>query len=557
PGQATSTYPCQLSAASAQSLGFGNAATSCNPGNAAQSVFPLGLVVPGDKGIPPGLTQTYFKSFAPRIGLAWSPNATGGWVAKLTGGPGKTSIRTGFGLFYNPVEQLVLEQFSAEPPFGGSSSLSSTLFNTPFELQNGTVAPNPFHGILNPTPGQAQDWSLFRPILLYGQFLPHLRSQYAEQYNLTLQRQIGTNNVLQVAYVGSQGHRLLITHDLNYSQAQTCLDLNTVLGAGTCGPFGEDSEFTVPAGAIPPGFTFHLPYGSVPTVTGPNANPITLVGLRQYSSPFCQPTNPNPATNGCPPDGVPVFGSIFAQDTIGNSNYNSLQVSMERSFSKGLQFQAAYTWSKSFDYGSSFEDILNPLNFASSYALSQFDARQRFVLSYDWQLPVPKLAGAEGKIADGWSFSGIITFQSGFPIRITDSADNELQNSIDFLSPGEPDLVAPFHRLNPRGPGHFAFDPSAFADPGPVGVIGTSPRTVCCGPGINNFDVAFLKNTSITEKASLQFRAEFFNLFNHAQFVNPAPTGGVAGSDFNSGQFGTVVQARDPRLIQFAMKLIF
>jgi len=553
PGQATTTYPCQLSADSASALGFGNAPTPCAPGTAAQSVFPLGLVVPGDYGIPPGLTQSYFRSYAPRIGLAWSPGATTGWLARLTGGPGRTSIRTGFGLFYNPIEQLVLEQFSAEPPFGGSTSLSSTLFNTPFEAQDGTVAPNPFKGILSPQPGQAQDWSLFRPILLYGQFLPHLRSQYSEQYNLTLQRQIGATNMLQVAYVGSQGHRLLVTHDLNYSQAQTCLDLNTVLGDGTCGPFGEDSQFIVPAGAVPPGFTFHLPYGSVPTVTGPNANPITLVGLRRYSSPLCQPTT----GVGCPPDGVPVFGSIFAQDTIGNSNYNSLQVSLERSFSKGLQFQAAYTWSKSFDYGSSFEDILDPLDFADSYALSQFDARQRFVLSYDWELPVPKLTGAAGKIVDGWSFSGIITFQSGFPIRITDSADNELQNSFDFLTPGEPDLVAPFRRLDPRAPGHFAFDPNSFADPGPVGVIGTSPRTVCCGPGLNNFDVAFLKDTAITERTRLQFRAEFFNLFNHAQFVNPAPIGGVASADFNSGQFGTVVQARDPRLIQFGMKLIF
>ena len=553
PGQATSTYPCELSPASAQSLGLGSGATSCNPGSPGESVFPLGLVVPGDKGVPPGLTQTYYKSFAPRLGVAWSPGATDGWLAKLTGGPGKTSIRTGFGLFYNPIEQLVLEQFSAEPPFGGSSSISSDLFNLPFELQNGSTVPNPFHGILSPPPGQPQDWSLFRPILLFGQFLPHLRSQYAEQYNLTLQREIGLDTVLQLGYVGSGGHRLLVTHDLNYSQPQSCLDLNTVLGAGTCGPFGEDSQFIIPAGAIPAGFTFHLPYGSVPTVTGPNPNPITLVGLRQYSSLFCQPTT----GAGCPPDGVPVFGSIFAEDTIGNSNYNSLQASVEKHFSHGLQFQGAYTWSKSFDYGSSFEDILDPLDFARSYALSQFDARNRFVFSYDWQLPVPKLDGAAGKIADGWSLSGIITFQSGFPIRITDSADNELQNSFDFLTPGEPDLVGKFRRIDPRGPGHFAFDPSAFADPGPVGVIGSSPRTICCGPGINNFDVAFLKDTTVTEKTRLQFRAEFFNLFNHTQFVNPAPTGGVASADFNSGAFGTVVRARDPRLIQFALKFIF
>jgi hypothetical protein len=555
PGQATTVYPCQLSAASAQALGYGTGPTDCSPGSPAASVFPLGLVVPGDKGVPPGLTQTYYKSFAPRVGLAWSP-----------GGSGKSSVRAGFGLFYNPVEQLVLEQFSAEPPFGGSTSLTATLFNLPFEGQNGSISPNPFHGILNPPAGQPVDWSVFRPILLYGQFLPHLRSQYAEQYNLTIQRQLGKDVVLQAGYVGSQGHRLLLTHDLNYSNAQTCLDLitlsnlnpnNVLTGPGgnpaLCGPFSEDTEFYVPAGAIPSGVTFHLPYGSVPTVAGgANSPAITLVGLRQYSSPLCQPTT----GAGCPPDGVPVFASVFAEDTIGNSNYNSLQTSLEKRFSHGLQLQLAYTWSKSFDYGSSFEDILEPLDFHKSYSLSQFDARNRLVLSYYWQLPIPQLPGFAGVLAQGWAVSGITTFQSGFPLRIFSSADTELENSFDFLLPGEPDLVAPFKTLDPRGPGHLAFDPSSFASPPRLGVIGNSPRTLCCGPGVNNFDVALLKETTLKEPMKVQFRAEFFNLVNHAQFLNPNAAPG-ASSDFAASNFGQVVRARDPRLVQLALKFIF
>jgi hypothetical protein len=540
PGQATSIYPCQLSTTTAQNLGVGNGPTDCNPGGPGESVFPLGLVVPGDKGIPPGLTQTYYKSFAPRIGLAWNP-----------GGSGKTSVRAGFGLFYNPVEQLVLEQFSAEPPFGGSTYLGAPLFNTPFLGQSGLPSPNPFHGILNPTPGQPVDWSLFRPILLYGQFLPHQRSQYSEQYNLTLQHEFGKDTVVQVAYVGSQGHRLLITHDLNYSNPQTCLDLNTILGDGTCSQYGEDAPFFIPANTIPAGVTLHLPYGSVPAVTGPNNPDITLVGLRPYSSPLCQPTT----GTGCPQDGVPVFSSIFAQDTMGNSNYNSLQISAERRMSKGLQFQLAYTWSKSYDYGSSFEDIINPLDFRRAYSLSQFDARNRLVFSYDWQIPVPKYRGFAGKVANGWSVSGITTFQAGFPFRIFSSADNELQNSYDFLLPGEPDLVGKFKTLDPRGPGHLAFDPTVFADPA-LGTIGNSARTLCCGPGISNFDFALLKDTAITEKTRLEFRAEFFNIFNHAQFANPTAFPG-ASSDSAASNFGEVVRARDPRLIQFALKLKF
>ena len=167
--------------------------------------------------------------------------------------------------------------------------------------------------------------------------------------------------------MGTQAHRLLASHDLNYGQAQPCLDLNQLsnLTGDTslaCGPFSADSAYTIQPGEIPAGFTLHLPYGPVSSVTGPNANPITLVGLRKYSSPNC-----NPLTGaGCPPDGVPVFASIFAEDTIGNSNYNSLQISAEKRFSHGLQFQAAYTFSKSIDDASSFESELNPLNFRAS-----------------------------------------------------------------------------------------------------------------------------------------------------------------------------------------------
>ena len=277
-----------------------------------------------------------------------------------------------------------------------------------------------------------------------------------------------------------------------------------------------------------------------------------MVGLRSYSSPLCQPTT----GVGCPSDGVPVFSSVFAQDTIGNSNYNSLQMSLEKRFSQGFQFQLAYTWSKSFDFGSSFEDILNPLDFRKSYSLSGFDARNRLVLSYIWQLPIPRIQGFAGKVADGWAISGITTFQSGFPVRIFSSDDNELQYSYDFVLPGEPDLVAPFIKLNPRGPGHLAFSPTSFASPSAVGVIGNSPRTVCCGPGINNFDFALLKDTKLKERLGIQFRAEFFNIVNHTQFINPSAQAGATG-DFAASNFGEVVRARDPRLIQFALKFIF
>jgi hypothetical protein len=519
-------------------------------------------VVPGDQGVPGALTSTYYKAFGPRIGLAWSPSADSGFWHKLFGSAGATSIRTGYGIFYNPVEQLVLEQFSAEPPFGGSSSFSNTLFNTPFIQQNGTAVPNPFNGILNPKPGTPVDWSTFRPIILYGEFPPNMRTQYAEQYNFTIQRQLPGDTLLQIGYVGSQGHRLLASHDLNYGQAQPCLDLNKLSTLANdpslaCGPFYADSSFTIAANEIPAGFTLHLPYGSVPTVTGPNPNPITIVGLRRYSSPFCQPTT----GVGCPPDGVPVFSSIFAEDTIGNSNYNSLQVSAEKRFSKGLQFQAAYTFSKSIDDASSFENLLNPLNYRLSRSLSLFDARQRLVFSYFYQLPKFDLHGFANKLFNGWESSGILSFQSGFPIPITSSDDDELMNSLQFTYPGEPNQVSPLQRLNPRNGYNLAFNPASFQQPldangNALGIIGDSPRSVCCGPGINNIDFSLLKDTQLTERFKMEFRAEFFNIVNHSQFSRV--DGNISDGDVTQGgTFGKVLNVRDPRLIQFALKVIW
>ena len=561
PGQLSTIYPCQLSASQVTFFqSFGVANPDCNN----TGVTPLGLVVPGDKGVPNGLSDTYYKSFAPRIGIAWAPN-------------NKTTVRAGFGIFYNPVEQLVLEQFSAEPPFGGSTFVFNTQFNTPFLSQDGsTTFPNPFNGILNPPRGQPVDWSLFRPILLFGQAAKNPRTQYAEQYNLTIQRELAKDMVLTVSYVGRQGHRLLASQDLNPGNPNTCLDLQAI--GQDCGPFFADTgySFTLPAGT-----TFHMPYIPGPTPTGPNTpcpivnapsacvitptvdTQITLPGLRPYSSPLC-----NPFTgNGCPPDGVDVFSSIFTQNTIGNSSYNGFQASVEKRFAHGLQFTAAYTLGKSIDNSSTFESLVDPVNPRRNRALSLFDARNRFVLSYYWELPTPKYEGFKGKALNGWALSGITTFQSGFPIRITEQDDIELQSSFDFETPGQPNVGAPFHRIDPRkltcaaGTGtdpstctliNAGFNTDAFTeDTVAPGTIGNAPRTICCGPGINNWDFTIMKITPLGERFKLQFRTDLLNAFNHAQFFQPD------GNTTDGTDFGRVKRARDPRLIQFALKLSF
>ena len=540
PGQQDTIFPCVIGQNGAAALGV-SPGTSCDPGGPAGSVYPLGLVIPGDKGVPSGLTKTYYKSFAPRIGIAWSP-----------GDSGKTSIRAGWGMFYNPIEQLVLEQFSAEPPFGGSSFFSGTLFNTPFVSQTGSVSPNPFNGVLNPKRGQPVDWSVFRPILLFGQFPPNMRTQYSDQYNFGIQRELVRDLVLQINYVGSQGHRLLAIHDINYANPQTCLDIATVLGpTNGCGPFGEDFTYSIGPGAIPTGMTFHLPNGQT-VAGGPNSPALTIAGTRRYSSPEC---NYFDATT-CPADGVPVFSEIYAEDPIANSNYNSLQASLDKRFAKGLQFQAAYTYSKSIDQASSFENILDPVNFRRTRSLSLFDARQRFVLSYFWEFPVPKYSGAKGKMLDGWAMSGITTYQTGFPIRITSFSDSELfGDTFSFEFPSEPNQALPFHHIDPRKNSGFYFDPNTFTDATvPTGQLGNAPRTVCCGPGIQDWTLAFHKNTAVTEGTHVEFRAEFFNAFNHTQFLNPC---GNTGSCNDGSTYGKVSQARNPRLVQLALKYVF
>ena len=510
--------------------------------------------------------------------MNWSPGWKDGALSKLTGGPNKTTVSMGWGLFYNPIEQLVLEQFSAEPPFGISNGITNPLFSTPFVTQEGATFPNVSNAFLNPPRNQPVDWALYRPILLFGQFPKTLRTQYSAQYNLTVKRELPGEILLQVGYVGSQGHRLLAIHDENAANAQTCLDLAN-LGQG-CGPFTEDSQYQFNLG---PGQVLHMPYIGGPTPGGPNipcpikttapqctitgapgaGTPINLVGLRPYSSPNCNPTDPNPLTSGCPADGTEVFNSIFAEDTVAYSNYNSLQALLEKRFSHGLQFQTSYTYSKSLDNASSFEEILNPLNFRATYGPSLFDARHRFVFNYVWDLPIPEKEGFLGKVLNGWEVSGIYTYQSGFPILINNCNDTELQGStLGFECPGKPNFTGPFKTHNPRTDG-FVFDPNLFDNcdtstcPGdptaiPLGTFGNVPRTLCCNPPINNWDVGVFKKTPVGEKMHLEFRTEIFNIFNHAQFYGTDGNSGNQGSTFGQPQ-----KVRDPRLFQFALKLVF
>src|SRR5205823_6575493 len=190
-----------------------------------------------------------------------------------------------------------------------------------------------------------------------------------------------------------------------------------------------------------------------------------------------------------------------------------------------LRLLGAYTWSKSIDNSSGFFDPINPFNPSLSRSLSIFDIAHNFVISYSYDLPFYHSGhGAAGKLLGGWNISGV----TGFPITLTENDDNSLCGCSGADVPnysGES-----IHFLDPRKPGHLFFDPSPFSAEA-LGTVGNAKRRFFHGPGINNWDLALHKNTAIGERTALEFRAEFFNVFNHAQFMVPfAVTGEINGN---------------------------
>ena len=217
---------------------------------------------------------------------------------------------------------------------------------------------------------------------------------------------------------------------------------------------------------------------------------------------------------------------------------------------KGISFGVLKQYEEALDWASSFEETLNPFDFRKSRALSLFNSAQRFVINYVWDVPVPKYQGIKGKILDDWQISGITQFQSGFPIRLQTQNDAEEIGSLFFLGTGAPQMTGSVpHLLNPKAPGHFYLDPTQFNDPA-LGTFATTPRSICCGPGENQWDLTFSKKVLISEARYFQFRTDIFNLFNKTQFVNP-------DGNFSSSTFGQVLSAREPRLVQVALKFYF
>lgn len=503
----------------------GVAVNAFRPGQQS-TVFPTapeGLLFPGDKGITTSTYHTHYNDFAPRLGFAWSPGTSG-----------KFSVRAGFGIYYNQVEEELTLSNLLAPPFSltnfGSTGYPTSygyaipsLANPYSDISGSVLLPNAFP-FTPPKPGDTNvDFSQYYPMSL-NVVNPDFQTPSAYNYNINIERELPSQTILTVAYVGHQGRHLETAYELNPAGLAPGLDPACAADYPTC-----NSN------------TLNYFYPSVPFRYDPN-----------------------------------VFGSIGQQATSATSNYNSLQVTLNKHTTHGLTFLATYTWAHSLDNMSSFENIggfgaPNPFNRSTSYGDSSYDARQRFVVSYTYEVPSIRrfnaFNGLPSRLTDGWRISGLTTFQSGFPIGLSASSNRSLicYSYVSFYGcPDRPNVVGPVTKANPRtssyvnkvlnssnttAQDHYYFNPNSFARETP-GVLGNAGRNFFHGPGINNTDVGIYKVTKITESTKVELRFEFFNAFNHTQFDNPS-------GNVDSVNFGRVLSARSPRIIQLAAKFSF
>ena len=514
---------------------------------------PTGWVVPGDPGVPKTLAPTQYHNFSPRLGLAYSPGWDSGFLAKLTGGPGKTSIRAGFGLFYTAFEDLTQFQEIGDAPFGLFWVQSGSFFDAPFmDRGDGTAVqrfPFSFPQVPVRVPNTTFNWAQVEPISGSLAFAHNNKLPYSEHYELSIQRQFGSNTVFSLSYVGTQGHKLLTSIESNPGNQALCLQLNQAPfnptpGTVNCGPFGEGNQYTLPAGV-------DYPSAATPAVQLVPASTCGTHGPAQC------------VVNGTytvfgPQNNVQVFGNNPFEATIAQSSYNSLQASVRHTGNYST-FLFGYTYSKCMDDASELIEGINPFNPRASTSLCAFDVKHNFVASYEAKVPFDRMfhtsSGWKNALASGWAISGITSFVSGLPVSLSFPNDNSLTGTQNTSAPIDlPDFTAGkiLQTTNPRKGGTY-FNTSLFSDE-PLGQIGNAKRRFFYGPGLNNWDMALLKDTKLTESKTIQFRFEAFNIWNHTQFSGQLSPGfGV----FGSSGFGVISAAYDPRILQVGLKFLF
>lgn len=493
---------------------------------------------------PSQLYPKDLNNFSPRVSLAYD-----------VFGKGKTVIRTGFGVFYDAFSQdfftgqLALNTDNTGPaynPVGPNPVFITFALNPALPAGTGPLTGDtiiqPHVPIFSPasvTPGTATSTDAFT-------VSHNLRTPYVYNYNLNIQQEILHNTVLEVGYVGSAGRKLFHFLDINQpTPAQiTAID-----------------EFC--------GFTSTISRGT------PQCPGAPVVG---FTTPL----------SSLAPNHPPIF--VNEVQTSANSNYNSLQVSLTQRNWHGFNNQLAYTWSHSIDTASDGQDAVpnesqpnDSTNANSNRGNSNFDTRHRFILTSTYDVPTWK---AIGKFGSGWGLSGVLTILSGHPFSLNYNFEGDYDGSGEGF--GRPDVVAPIH-YNYGNPANF-LDLSSFKIPCTLNGGGTA--TTNCMPGTRHFgsegrnsllgpryrdlDFAISKMTSITERWRVQFRADFYNIFNHPAFASPLlpaffadaaangfnPNGTSAGfypltatSDVGLGN--PVLGGGGARSIQFAAKFMF
>jgi Carboxypeptidase regulatory-like domain len=463
---------------------------------------PQGLVYPGDNGISRSTYSNDYNNFAPRVGFAWDVLRNG-----------KLSLRGGYGLYYDVVISETTLQFLSSPPYAIQPNILATTINNPFSgsLFNPIAQPFPF---VSAKPGDPFDFTSVAPVILTVND-PNFRTPYAHQYNLQVQYEFLRGYTLEMGYVGTSGIKLL-----------TRREINPALFTPTAGPADTDSRRIM---------------------------------------------NQNHPQGANFPDGA-VFSSITNQETSANSVYGSFQATVSKRFSKGFQFQNSYTYGHCIDNASGLRSNIRYNNTAADRGNCEFDIRHRYVVSYIWALPFGNnLKGVAGKFLSGWQVGGVTQFQTGTPFNITEPTDRSVSGAgsdrpdyvggdIQFFDPRNVDtsLGGPNRYFNGTGGGTGTSATNPFfrrVGTGPTaaqgaGRFGNFGRNVFHGPGMVNWDFSVLKRTRVREGQDLEFRAEFFNIFNEAQFLNP-------NGSIGSPNFGLISTTRDPRLIQFALKYGF
>ena len=409
-------------------------------------------------------------------------------------GSGKTSIRAAYGIFYDSFTNGVggpLQAPLSALPWTQARQLSAPInFTDPWNGQN------PFSLSSFPQP---------TTILTIEN---GMRPPYAQNWNLTVQHSLGGDYLLDVRYVGNKGTRLPRFIEAN------------------------------------------------PAVYGPGATADNADQRRIYA--------------GCHgPQGPCDFASVGLMTDSTNSTYHALQAALSKRFGSGLGFLASYTYSKSLDYVSSFNvsgsaprlvagenDLAqNPFDLNAEHGPSLFDARHRFVFSGSYEIPVARSwTGVTRAVLGGWQLNSIMNFASGTPFTVYDSANVALQGSspeITGFYSSRPDVIAN-PNAGPHTPDQWVsrqafrrLDPTTEA-----GEFGNEGRNLVRGPGIATVDLSLLKTVALRETVRLQFRAECFNIANHANF-------GLPDNDLASPNFGRVLEAGSPRLMQLALKLIY